>query len=227
MPELAAADRIEVLVLVDNVTDNLSTVPGYVAHEWPRLRARGMPRLSGRCLCCGAHGLALAITAVRGDAARTLLFDTGPDACVFERNVDRLGFDIGSVGVIVLSHGHWDHCGAMLRALEMTQLRNGGRTLPVCMHPDIYRTRAMKSADGVMRPFDDVPTRAMLEAQGAQVIEATTAQHFLDDMFFVSGEIPASPRSSPGCQDNTAARRTGRIGSPIRCSWTSASSRCE
>jgi len=57
MPELLAADGIEVLVLVDNVTDNLSTVPGYVTHELPRLRTRGMRRLSGRCLCCGAHGL--------------------------------------------------------------------------------------------------------------------------------------------------------------------------
>ena len=210
MPELAAADRIEVLVLVDNVTDNLSTVPGYVAHEWPRLRARGMPRLSGRCLCCGAHGLALAITAVRGDAVRTLLFDTGPDAWVFERNVDRLGFDIGSVGAIVLSHGHWDHCGAMLRALEMIQLRNGGRTLPVCMHPDMYRTRAMKSADGVMRPFDDVPTRAMLEAQGAQVIEATTAQHVLDDLFFVSGEIPRVTAFEPGMPGQYRRTRDGQ-----------------
>ena len=198
MPELAAADRIEVLVLVDNVTDNLSTVPAYVAHEWPRLRARGMHRLSGRCLCCGAHGLSLAITAVRGNSARTLLFDTGPDASVFERNVDRLGFAMESVDGVVLSHGHWDHCGAMLRAIEMIQLRNGGRAVPVYMHPDMYRTRAMRTADGVMRPFDDVPTCAMLEAQGARVVEAATSQLALDDLFFVSGEIPRVTDFEPG-----------------------------
>jgi len=198
MPELLAADGIEVLVLVDNVTDNLSTVPGYVTHELPRLRTRGMRRLSGRCLCCGAHGLSLAITAVRGDAARTLLFDTGPDAWVFERNVDRLDFAMGSVDGIVLSHGHWDHCGAMLRALEMIQLRNGGRATPVWMHPDMYRTRAMKAADGAMQLFEDVPTRAMLEAQGARVIEATASQLVLDDLFFVSGEIPRVTAFEPG-----------------------------
>ena len=109
MPGLAAADRVDILVLVDNVTDNLSSVPNYVENETSRLWKRGLRRLSGRCLCCGAHGLSCAITAWRGDTARTLLFDTGPDVSVFERNVERLGFDMGSVEGIVLYHGHWDH----------------------------------------------------------------------------------------------------------------------
>jgi 7,8-dihydropterin-6-yl-methyl-4-(beta-D-ribofuranosyl)aminobenzene 5'-phosphate synthase len=190
MPELAAADRLEILVLVDNVTDNLSSVPKYVENELPRLWKRGLRRLSGRCLCCGAHGLSCAITAWRGNTARTLLFDTGPDAWVFERNVERLGFDMGSVDGIVLSHGHWDHCGAMLRALEMIQLRNGGRAVPTYMHPDIYRSRASKAPDGSMRPFDDVPTQSMLEQQGALVVHSKEAQLILDDLFYVSGEIP-------------------------------------
>ena len=190
MLEPALADRVEVLVLVDNVTDSLSSVPAYVENEFPRLWKRGLRRLSGCCLCCGAHGLSCAITAWRGDTARTLLFDTGPDDWVFERNVERLGFDMGSVNGIVLSHGHWDHCGAMLRALEMIQLRNGGRAVPTYMHPGMYRTRAMKAQDGSMRPFEDVPSQAKLEQQGALVVHATEAQLILDDLFYVSGEIP-------------------------------------
>ena len=198
MPELAAVDKVEVLVLVDNVTDNLSTVPAYVENELPRLLKRGLRRLSGRCLCCGAHGLSCAITAWRGDTARTLLFDTGPDAWVFERNVDRLGFDVGSVDGIVLSHGHWDHCGAMVRALEMIQLKSGGRAVPTYMHPGMYRTRAVKERDGSMRPFEDVPTPAMLEQQGALVVHATEPQWVLDDLFYVSGEIPRVTAFEPG-----------------------------
>ena len=190
MLEPALADRVEVLVLVDNVTDSLSSVPAYVENEFPRLWKRGLRRLSGSCLCCGAHGLSCAITAWRGDTARTLLFDTGPDDWVFERNVERLGFDMGSVNGIVLSHGHWDHCGAMLRALEMIQLRNGGRAVPTYMHPGMYRTRAMKAQDGSMRPFEDVPSQVKLEQQGALVVHATEAQLILDDLFYVSGEIP-------------------------------------
>jgi len=190
MPELAGADRVEVLVLVDNVTDSLSSAPDNVENEMPRFWRRGGRLLSGRCLCCAAHGLSCAVTAWRGDVARTLLFDTGPDAWVFERNVDRLGFDMGSVEGMVLSHGHWDHAGAMQRALEMIQLRNGGRPVPTYMHPGMYRSRAMRAPDGSMRALADIPSAAELERNGAQVIHATEAQWILDELFFVSGEIP-------------------------------------
>ena len=190
MDELATADRAEVLVLVDNATDNLSSVPGYVENELPRLQRRGLRLWSGQCMCCAAHGFSCAITAWRGDASRALLFDTGPDDWVFERNVDRLGFDMGSVEGIVLSHGHWDHSGAMLRALEMSQLSNGGREVPAYMHPDMYRSRAIKAADDTMRPFADVPKETELAQQGARVFHTTETQLVLDDLFYVSGEIP-------------------------------------
>ena len=73
-------------------------------------------------MCCAAHGFSCAVTAWRGDIARTLLFDTDPDDRVFERNVDRLGFDMATVDGIVLSHGHWDHAGGLLRALVTVPL---------------------------------------------------------------------------------------------------------
>ena len=198
MRELAVADRVEILVLVDNVTDNLSSVPDFVENEFPRFWKSGGRLLSGCVLCCAAHGLSCAITARRGDMAKTLLFDTGPDASVFERNVQRLGFDMGTVEGIVLSHGHWDHAGAMLRALEMIQLRNGGREVPTYMHPGMYRTRATQTADGSMRLFDDVPSPATLEKHGARVVHATDAQLILDELFFVSGEIPRVTRFETG-----------------------------
>jgi metal-dependent hydrolase (beta-lactamase superfamily II) len=193
MFEPAVADRVEVLVLVDNVTDNLSTAPAYVENEWPRLWKKGMRRLSGRCLCCGAHGLSCAITAWRGESARTLLFDTGPDASVFERNVDRLGFDVASIDGIVLSHGHWDHCGAMLRALEMIQLGTGGRAVPTYMHPGMYRTRAVKERDGSMRAFEDT-----------KVVNAGCSGSAL--MIFASGLILTTSATRPSSRVMTSSR---------------------
>ena len=200
MLKLAQADRAEILILVDNVTDNLSSVPAYVETEMPRLWKRGLKLLSGRCMCCAAHGLACAVTVWRGDTAHTLLFDTGPDDSVFGRNVERLGFDMGGIESIVLSHGHWDHSGAMLLALEMIQLSNGGRPVPTYMHPGMYRSRAMKAADGSMRPFADVPSQAQLEQAGALVVNAVEPQMILDDLFFVSGEIPRVTAFETGMQ---------------------------
>jgi 7,8-dihydropterin-6-yl-methyl-4-(beta-D-ribofuranosyl)aminobenzene 5'-phosphate synthase len=198
--EITAADRLEVLVLVDNVTDNLSLIPDYVENEWPRLWRKGLKRLSGDCLCCGAHGLSCAITAWSGDTPHTLLFDTGPDDWVFERNVDRLGFDMGAVEGVVLSHGHWDHSGAMVRALQMIQARNGGRRVPTYMHPDMYRSRAIKAGDGAIHPMEDVPSCEELERNGAMVIHATEPQLLLENLFFVSGEISRVTAFETGMQ---------------------------
>jgi 7,8-dihydropterin-6-yl-methyl-4-(beta-D-ribofuranosyl)aminobenzene 5'-phosphate synthase len=200
MLKLAPADRAEILILVDNVTDNLSSVPAYVETEMPRLWKRGLKLLSGRCMCCAAHGLASAVTVWRGDTAHTLLFDTGPDDSVLGRNVERLGFDMGGIESIVLSHGHWDHSGAMLLALEMIQLSNGGRPVPTYMHPGMYRSRAMKAADGSMRPFADVPSQAQLEQAGALVVNAIEPQLILDDLYYVSGEIPRVTAFETGMQ---------------------------
>src|SRR5689334_13606829 len=108
---LQSVDKLEIHVLVDNLTDNLSTVPNDVIHEIAYLRKHGMKELSGECLCCGAHGLSLLITATVGEISHTVLFDAGPEGEVFKRNVNKLNIDLNTIEEIVLSHGHWDHAG--------------------------------------------------------------------------------------------------------------------
>jgi 7,8-dihydropterin-6-yl-methyl-4-(beta-D-ribofuranosyl)aminobenzene 5'-phosphate synthase len=104
--------------------------------------------------------------------------------------VDRLGIDLGIVEAIVLSHGHWDHAGGMLRALELVRARNGGGSVPYYAHPDMFRPRARKLPDGTMWPMEEVPSIAALAEHGARVVSTRDPQTFLDDMFYVSGEIP-------------------------------------
>jgi len=183
-------DRVEVHVLVDNVTDSLSTVPSHVENEWSYLWRNGMKRLSGRCICCAAHGLSCLITAYCGESRRTILIDTGPEEDVFERNVSRLGDDLGTVEGIVLSHGHWDHAGGMLRALDLIRERNGGREVPFYAHPGMYETRAMKQPNGSIRLMEDIPSVKALTAHGARVVNTREPQSLSEGMFYVSGEIP-------------------------------------
>src|SRR5260221_3051486 len=129
MTALAAVDSVDIQILVDNVTDSLSSVPSFVETELAGLgRRRGAAWvLGGACLCCAAHGLSCLLTIRSGDSVRTVLFDSGPEDRTFEQNVSRLGVDLGPVEAMVLSHGHWDHGGAMLRALDLARDRNGGR----------------------------------------------------------------------------------------------------
>lgn len=191
MTLLHAVDSAEVHILVDNVTDSLSSVPSFVETEFAGLgrRRQGHWVLSGSCLCCAAHGLSCLITVRKGDAAKTLLFDTGPEDRTFEQNVSRLGADLGTVEAIVLSHGHFDHGGAMLRALQIIRDRNGGKEVPYYAHPEMFRTRALKMPDGSMRMLEDVPSIEALTAYGAKVVNTAEAQSLFGGMAYVSGEI--------------------------------------
>lgn len=60
------------------------------------------------------HGFSLWI---EGDFGR-ILFDTGATAEVLLGNAKVLGVDLGSADHIVLSHGHWDHGGGLLAAMQ-------------------------------------------------------------------------------------------------------------
>jgi 7,8-dihydropterin-6-yl-methyl-4-(beta-D-ribofuranosyl)aminobenzene 5'-phosphate synthase len=187
---LRPVDRLEILVLVDNATDMLSSTPPHVESEAAGLMRRGIRLMASKCLCCAAHGLSCLVTAYRGDVAHTVLFDTGPEEYAFEHNVTRLGADLGKVESIVLSHGHWDHAGAMLLALGMIRSRNGGRSISYYAHPGMFRSRGVRLPNGTVRRMEDIPTPEDLTAFGAEVIATREPQVLLDDMFFVSGEIP-------------------------------------
>ena len=80
MQGVLTVDRLEVLVVVDNATDSLSSNPKNVTPEWTGLLTGGRMRMvSGHGICCAHHGLSLLITAHRGSESHTLLFDAGPD----------------------------------------------------------------------------------------------------------------------------------------------------
>ena len=204
---LESADKVEIRVLVDNATDMLSSNPPFVESESGYLNRRGFRTSSARCLCCAVHGLSCLVTVHRGGKTRTVLFDTGPEDYAFERNVTRLGVDLGAVESIVLSHGHWDHAGAMLLALGMVRGRNGARDVPFYAHPGMFVTRGVRQPNGTVRRMDDVPSVADLTDFGAAMVVTTEPQTFLDGLFHVSGEIPrvtSFERGYPGQVRRTA-----------------------
>ncbi len=192
MTSLAAVDSLDIQIVVDNVTDSLSSVPSFIETEVAGLGRRrgGAWVLGGGCLCCAAHGLSCLLTVKSAGGTHTVLFDTGPEDRVFEQNVSRLGLDLGPVEAMVLSHGHWDHAGAMLRALQLMLDRNGGRKVPCFVHPDMFRSRAVKMPDGSFRLMEDVPSIDDLDSRGGAVVCTREARVIAGDTVFVSGEIP-------------------------------------
>jgi 7,8-dihydropterin-6-yl-methyl-4-(beta-D-ribofuranosyl)aminobenzene 5'-phosphate synthase len=190
MTALEPVDRLEFQVLIDNVTDSLSTSPPNVTLEWPALMRAGMRQLSGKCQCCANHGLALVVTAFRGAHTHAVLFDAGPVDFAVEYNGTRLGIEFGKIDAVVLSHGHWDHAGGLPMAFDLIRKANGGRPTPCYLHPGMFRQRALPLPGGGLLPIKEIPSPRDLAEKGAVPVVTNQPQVLLDDMFLVSGEIP-------------------------------------
>lgn len=186
--ELAPVDELEVLVLVDNTTDFLSSVPAGVSPELQALTREGMTRLSGSAICCAHHGLSLVIRVRREGRWRQLLFDAGPEGAAVERNGSRLGVDFAATEEVVVSHGHWDHTGGLPRALELTGAGRG-RPRPCHFHPALFRRRGLRRPDGSVLPFEDVPSPAELQSLGAELQPSDRPKLLCDRAVWLSGEI--------------------------------------
>ena len=191
MLNIAEVDALEALVLVDNVTDSLSSNPPDVLPEWSVLLSGGKLRiLAGSNICCAHHGLSVLITATVDGRKRTLLFDAGPAAATFQRNTEILGVDFASIEAVVLSHGHWDHAGGLVAAVEAVARSRGSKSFTCHVHPGMFRQRATKRPDGQLYVNELVPDPDRLAAAGAKVVNTREPQSVADGAFYVSGEIP-------------------------------------
>jgi 7,8-dihydropterin-6-yl-methyl-4-(beta-D-ribofuranosyl)aminobenzene 5'-phosphate synthase len=191
MLDVLTVDRLEVLVLVDNATDSLSSNPKNVIPEWTGLLTGGRLRMvSGQSICCAHHGLSLLITAHISCEKHTLLFDAGPEGATFLRNASILGIDFAAVDAIVLSHGHWDHAGGLVAAVGAIAGARGAGNTACFVHPGMFVERAMQRPNGELLLFEPVPDPEQLSRAGARVIIACEPQVAAGGAFYISGEVP-------------------------------------
>jgi len=188
--QLLALDALEIQVLVDNVTDSLSTVPAGVVNENAVLVQHGLTLMSGEAKCCAHHGLSLVLTARIGSDRQVLLFDAGPEAFTVTRNGALLGVPFGEVGAVALSHGHWDHAGGLAEAVRLVVANNRGVPVPCHVNPGMFVSRANTRPDGSYQPYKDIPNPRELAENGAAVVNAPEARLLLERTFYLSGEIP-------------------------------------
>ncbi|KAJ5111006.1 hypothetical protein N7532_001541 [Penicillium argentinense] len=198
---LQEVDALEAIVIVDNELDPMSPpapetvqITGNLGHIAMKsehtLTDRGgaCKELQMEDICCSAHGLSILVTATKGNKKHSVLFDTGPEEDVWERNVKRLRPDLSSVEVIQLSHWHRDHSGGLLRAIKMIKEARS-ENLVVDVHPDRPVYRGISLPEHIISLQAD-PTFEEIQTSGATLIKDENPKTILDDFFLVSGEIP-------------------------------------
>ncbi|MBN1845035.1 MAG: MBL fold metallo-hydrolase [Sedimentisphaerales bacterium] len=95
---------------------------------------------SDRHTLLAEHGWAVWIE----DDRHNILFDTGQSGIV-QTNAQMLRIDLSQVDAIVLSHGHYDHTGGLMRVLD-----GAGRT-DVYVHPEALQPKYSCSANAPNR----------------------------------------------------------------------------
>src|SRR3954464_10980260 len=112
-PALAVIDSLGVDVLTDNVSDTYVSKTTFAVSEFSNVVLAGAKVISGETLLAANLGYGLRLRSRVGETEHVLLFDTGPEGAIFIRNCRNLGLNLGEVEEIAVTHGHWDHMGAL------------------------------------------------------------------------------------------------------------------
>jgi 7,8-dihydropterin-6-yl-methyl-4-(beta-D-ribofuranosyl)aminobenzene 5'-phosphate synthase len=194
---LEPVDSVELVSLIDNVTDSFMPDQGPARRAGLRIGARRDAPLMAEGWATDAlvaeHGFAMLVTITKAGRSRRLLFDTGtsPDGVV--ENMRRLEVDPGSIEAIVCSHGHFDHTTGLDGLIRVL----GSASMPVVIHPHFWRRRRMVIPGSDPR---EVPTtsRQALAGAGFQIIEERQPSFLLDDSVLVTGEVARVTGYEPG-----------------------------
>ncbi len=208
--ELEPVDRVQITILMDNVTDPLLVDQETVARiNWPKALMGALPTAPAQVstgdgvpdALIAEPGFSALVRIEKAGRERTLLFDTGVSAHGMVENMRRLGIAPSDVEVIVLSHGHWDHVTGMEGLVGAL-----GRTrLPVMIHPEFWNRRRIRfpGLDPAELP---ATSRTALEGMGFAIVEERQPSFLLDGAVLITGEVDRTTEFETGFQGHEALR---------------------
>jgi len=185
--QLKEVDGVEMISLIDNSVDFLSTIErkeAQQARKWVK-ESKGEDWTKEHFLLPVAeHGFSVLVRTFRSDGFHSILFDAGSSYDGVVANANRMGLDLSEIESIVLSHGHYDHFGGLLAVLRVV----GKAGLPIAVHEDMFKTRGMAEPDGTVRKHLNLPTDDQVKP--ARYVRKKEPHLLAGDTILVTGEIP-------------------------------------
>ncbi len=181
---LRPVERLEVIVLVDNVVDFSGAVnieEGVSPRTWVK---EGKPEYIQ-----SGHGLSLLVRTHVDGEIHEIVYDAGPSEELLEHNVRALGLDLARVEAIVMSHGHWDHFGGLKWLIEEI----GNPPLPVYLHPRMLAPRRVVTETPKGQniwTLPEIPTLDEIEEWGGSPIIDDSPVTLAGNTLLRTGEIP-------------------------------------
>lgn len=190
MMYLKQIQGVEILTVIDNYMDVF--LPS--TDEVTRLPLFEEDHLAPPVL--SEHGLCMFITVHDGSEKHFLLLDAGYTdvGCIY--NMDVMKVSLGKAGAFVLSHGHFDHIGALYDLYSKNYLNKG---TPLHLHSKAFSERGLKDPSGGLHRLPQV-SESLLKQKGAALRVEDGPSLLLDGTCILTGEIP---------------RRSFEIGFPI------------
>lgn len=178
-PSLKPVDRVEVLTLVDNVSDLL------LASDHRVERLSGLQGTLASEPLRAEHGYSALICVFVDGVTHRFLLDTGLSEDALLHNMAVLEVDPASISAVILSHGHTDHT----RGLDSFIKAHQPQALTVYMHPDALLERRVRTPDGKAFSLPAIDP-AILQRKGCSVEFNKTPKSLFGGTVLLTGKIP-------------------------------------
>ncbi|MEJ2280476.1 MAG: MBL fold metallo-hydrolase [Candidatus Bathyarchaeota archaeon] len=184
-------DRAEIISLIDNTVDTISPIGRKEVknfREWISFnRHFSLP--------FAEHGLSVLVKLFVKNTVHTILFDTGFSSLGVVTNAKRMGIKLTDIEHIVLSHGHYDHFGGLVKITKNI----GKKELPIIVHQDALKIRGKKIQDGSFTEYPRFPEETNVMGKFLKIKHSTL---FCNSMFLVTGEIERKTNFEKGLLNN-------------------------